>query len=43
MRAAGWQSRLTSQTGAAAWARDILLRAIQARLATRQLAAIWRA
>jgi 2-polyprenyl-6-methoxyphenol hydroxylase-like FAD-dependent oxidoreductase len=43
MRAAERQSRLTSQTGAAAWARDTLLRAIPARLATRQLAAIWHA
>ncbi|WP_436759230.1 FAD-dependent monooxygenase [Streptosporangium sp. V21-05] len=43
MRAAERQSRLTSRTGAAAWARDTLLRAIPARLATRQLAAIWRA
>ncbi|AWS44469.1 FAD-dependent monooxygenase [Streptosporangium sp. 'caverna'] len=41
MRAAERQSRLTSQTGVAAWARDTLLRAIPARLATRQLAAIW--
>ncbi|QKW38175.1 FAD-dependent monooxygenase [Actinomadura sp. NAK00032] len=43
MRAAERQSRLTSQTGAAAWMRDTLLRAIPARLATRQLAAIWHA
>ncbi|GLW11435.1 FAD-dependent oxidoreductase [Microtetraspora sp. NBRC 13810] len=43
MRAAERQSRLTSRTGAAAWARDTLLRAIPARLATRQLAAIWHA
>ncbi|MEU4540848.1 NAD(P)/FAD-dependent oxidoreductase [Streptosporangium sp. NPDC023825] len=42
MRAAERQSRLTSRTGAAAWARDTLLRAIPARLAARQLAAIWR-
>ncbi|MGJ6964978.1 FAD-dependent monooxygenase [Streptosporangium sp. G11] len=41
MRAAERQSRLTSQTGAAAWTRDILLRVIPARLATRRLAAIW--
>ncbi|RVX44819.1 2-polyprenyl-6-methoxyphenol hydroxylase-like FAD-dependent oxidoreductase [Nonomuraea polychroma] len=43
MRAAARQSRLTSQTGIAAWLRDTLLRAIPSRLATRQLAALWRA
>ncbi|WP_433519067.1 FAD-dependent monooxygenase [Nonomuraea sp. CA-143628] len=43
MRAASRQSRLTSQTGAAAWLRDALLRAVPSRLATRQLAALWRA
>lgn len=43
MRAAERQSRLTSRTGAAAWVRDSLLRAIPARLATRQLASIWHA
>ncbi|MEU7863102.1 FAD-dependent monooxygenase [Nonomuraea sp. NPDC049141] len=43
MRAALRQSRLTSQTGVAALLRDTLLRAIPSRLATRQLAALWRA
>ncbi|GGQ26429.1 FAD-dependent oxidoreductase [Streptosporangium pseudovulgare] len=43
MRAASRQSRLTSQTGAAAWLRDALLRAVPSRLATRRLAALWRA
>ncbi|MFD1541927.1 FAD-dependent monooxygenase [Nonomuraea guangzhouensis] len=43
MRAAFRQSRLTSQTGVAAWLRDMVLRAIPSRLATRQLAALWRA
>ncbi|GAA0404487.1 FAD-dependent oxidoreductase [Acrocarpospora corrugata] len=43
MRAASRQSRLTSQTGAAAWLRDALLRAVPTWLATRQLAALWRA
>ncbi len=43
MRAASRQSRLTSQTGVAAWARDLLLRAVPARLATRRLAALWHA
>ncbi|MEV0235975.1 FAD-dependent monooxygenase [Nonomuraea sp. NPDC050786] len=43
MRAASRQSRLTSQTGAAAWVRDALLRAVPSRLATRQLAALWHA
>jgi 2-polyprenyl-6-methoxyphenol hydroxylase-like FAD-dependent oxidoreductase len=43
MRAASRQSRLTSQTGVAAWLRDALLRAIPSRLATRQLAALWHA
>jgi 2-polyprenyl-6-methoxyphenol hydroxylase-like FAD-dependent oxidoreductase len=43
MRAASRQSRLTSQTGAPAWLRDALLRAIPSRLATHQLAALWRA
>ncbi|MET7327121.1 FAD-dependent monooxygenase [Nonomuraea sp. NPDC005650] len=43
MRAASRQSRLTSQTGLAAWLRDTLLRAIPSRLATRQLAALWQA
>ncbi|MFI6735843.1 FAD-dependent oxidoreductase [Nonomuraea sp. NPDC050451] len=43
MRAASRQSRLTSQTGLAAWLRDTLLRAIPSRLATRQLAALWHA
>ncbi|TMR17700.1 FAD-binding protein [Nonomuraea turkmeniaca] len=43
MRASSRQSRLTSQTGATAWVRDALLRAVPRRLATRQLAAIWRA
>lgn len=35
MRAASWQSRLTSRTGAAAWLRDMLLRAVPSKLATR--------
>jgi 2-polyprenyl-6-methoxyphenol hydroxylase-like FAD-dependent oxidoreductase len=43
MLASSRQSRLTSQTGAAAWLRDALLRAVPPRLATRQLAAIWHA
>jgi 2-polyprenyl-6-methoxyphenol hydroxylase-like FAD-dependent oxidoreductase len=43
MSAALRQSRLTSQTGATAWLRDTLLRAVPSRLATRQLAAIWHA
>ncbi|WP_219508447.1 FAD-dependent monooxygenase [Nonomuraea ceibae] len=43
MRAASRQSRLTSQTGAPAWLRDVLLRAIPSWLATRQLAALWHA
>ncbi|WP_188187794.1 FAD-dependent monooxygenase [Nonomuraea sp. SYSU D8015] len=43
MRAAYRQSRLTSQTGVAAWVRDALLRAVPSRLATRQLAALWNA
>ncbi|GES19067.1 FAD-dependent oxidoreductase [Acrocarpospora pleiomorpha] len=43
MLASSRQSRLTSQTGAAAWLRDALLRAIPPRLATRRLAAIWHA
>ncbi|GIH63220.1 FAD-dependent oxidoreductase [Microbispora siamensis] len=41
MLAAARQSRLTSQTGIAAWLRDMLLRAVPSRLATRQLAALW--
>ncbi|MEV1243172.1 FAD-dependent monooxygenase [Nonomuraea sp. NPDC049750] len=43
MRGASRQSRLTSQTGAAAWLRDMLLRAVPSRMATRQLAALWHA
>ncbi|MEV4108345.1 FAD-dependent monooxygenase [Nonomuraea sp. NPDC049695] len=43
MRGASRQSRLTSRTGAAAWLRDVLLRAVPSRLATRQLAALWHA
>ncbi|MGV9596801.1 FAD-dependent oxidoreductase [Streptosporangium sandarakinum] len=43
MRAAMRQSRLTSQTGVTAWLRDMLLRAVPSRLATRQLAALWHA
>ncbi|MFC4012811.1 FAD-dependent monooxygenase [Nonomuraea purpurea] len=43
MRGASRQSRLTSQTGIAAWLRDTLLRAIPSRLATRQLATLWHA
>jgi hypothetical protein len=41
MRAASRQSRLTSRTGVTAWARDLLLRAVSTRLATRRLAALW--
>jgi 2-polyprenyl-6-methoxyphenol hydroxylase-like FAD-dependent oxidoreductase len=40
MRAASRQSPLTSRTGVTAWARDMLLRAIPSRLATRRLAAL---
>lgn len=43
MLASSRQSRLMSKTGAAAWLRDALLRAIPSRLATRQLAAMWHA
>ncbi|KAB8189580.1 NAD(P)-binding protein [Nonomuraea phyllanthi] len=43
MRAASRQSRLTSRTGATAWLRDTLLRAVPSWLATRQLAALWHA
>ncbi|WP_431902782.1 FAD-dependent monooxygenase [Nonomuraea sp. bgisy101] len=43
MRAASRQSRLTSQTGVAAWLRDASLRAVPSWLATRRLAALWRA
>ncbi|MCG5219324.1 FAD-dependent monooxygenase [Streptosporangium soli] len=43
MQAASRQSWLTSQTGATAWLRDALLRAIPSRLATRRLAALWHA
>ncbi|MEU6743976.1 FAD-dependent oxidoreductase [Streptosporangium sandarakinum] len=43
MRGAHRQSRLTSQTGVTAWLRDMLLRAVPSRLATRQLAALWHA
>ncbi|MEU7912623.1 FAD-dependent oxidoreductase [Microbispora bryophytorum] len=43
MLAASRQSRLTSQTGVAAWLRDTVLRAVPSRLATRQLAALWHA
>jgi 2-polyprenyl-6-methoxyphenol hydroxylase-like FAD-dependent oxidoreductase len=43
MLAASRQSRLTSRTGATAWLRDALLRAVPGRLATRRLAAMWRA
>ncbi|MEV4010426.1 FAD-dependent monooxygenase [Nonomuraea angiospora] len=43
MRAASRQSRLASQTGIAAWLRDMLLRAVPSHLATRQLAALWHA
>ncbi|MEU1878094.1 FAD-dependent monooxygenase [Streptosporangium sp. NPDC020072] len=42
MRAASRQSWLTSRTGLAASLRDALLRAVPSRLATRQLAALWR-
>ncbi|MBB4932540.1 2-polyprenyl-6-methoxyphenol hydroxylase-like FAD-dependent oxidoreductase [Lipingzhangella halophila] len=41
LRASSRQSRLTSQTGAAAWLRDAALRAVPRRFATRQLATIW--
>src|SRR6185436_13003936 len=40
MLAASRQSRLTSRTGATAWLRDALLRAVPGRLATRRLAAM---
>lgn len=43
MLAASRQSRLTSQTGAPAWLRDTLLRAVPSRLAARRLAALWQA
>jgi 2-polyprenyl-6-methoxyphenol hydroxylase-like FAD-dependent oxidoreductase len=43
MAQASRQSRMTSQTGGAAWLRDSLLRAIPSRLATRLLATTWRA
>ncbi|WP_263652669.1 hypothetical protein [Nonomuraea glycinis] len=43
MRAASRQSRLASQTGVATWIRDLLLRAVPTRLATRPLAALWHA
>jgi 2-polyprenyl-6-methoxyphenol hydroxylase-like FAD-dependent oxidoreductase len=43
MLASSRQSWLMSRTGGTAWLRDALLRAIPRRLATRQLAAIWRA
>ncbi|MBN6053793.1 FAD-dependent monooxygenase, partial [Nonomuraea sp. RK-328] len=43
MLAAARQSRLTSRTGIAAWLRDMALRAVPSRLATRQLAALWHA
>ncbi|MEV0585296.1 NAD(P)/FAD-dependent oxidoreductase [Nonomuraea sp. NPDC050310] len=43
LRAALRQSRLTTRTGAAAWVRDGLLRAVPSRLATRRLAALWQA
>ncbi|MEU1728487.1 NAD(P)/FAD-dependent oxidoreductase [Nonomuraea sp. NPDC005692] len=42
MRAASRQSWLTTRTGLAAALRDALLRAVPSRLATRQLAALWR-
>ncbi|MFI6920700.1 FAD-dependent oxidoreductase [Nonomuraea spiralis] len=42
MRAASRQSWLTSRTGVTASLRDALLRAVPSRLATRQLAALWR-
>ncbi|MFI6292739.1 FAD-dependent monooxygenase [Nonomuraea sp. NPDC050790] len=41
MLASDRQSRLTSQTGAKAWLRDTLLRAVPPRLAARGLAGIW--
>ncbi|WP_327092580.1 FAD-dependent monooxygenase [Nonomuraea sp. NBC_01738] len=41
MRASSRQSRLTTQTGPAAWVRDMLLRMVPAKLATRRLATIW--
>ncbi|MFG1945340.1 FAD-dependent oxidoreductase [Nonomuraea sp. NPDC048826] len=42
MRAAARQSRLTSLTGPPAWLRDMLLRAVPTRFATRRLAALWK-
>ncbi|MGN9841104.1 FAD-dependent monooxygenase [Nonomuraea sp. H19] len=41
MRASSRQAWLTSRTGATAWVRDTLLRAVPRRLATRRLAAMW--
>ncbi|MBP2703835.1 FAD-dependent monooxygenase [Microbispora sp. RL4-1S] len=43
MLASSRQSWLMSRTGAVAWLRDCLLRATPRRLATRRLAAMWRA
>ena len=43
MAASSRQSRMTSRTGATAWLRDSLLRAVPTRLAVRLLAATWRA
>ncbi|MDI6101661.1 hypothetical protein QLQ12_23855 [Actinoplanes sp. NEAU-A12] len=43
MTASARQSRMTSQTGVAAWLRDTALRAIPSCLATRLLAATWHA
>ncbi|MET7460431.1 FAD-dependent monooxygenase [Nonomuraea sp. NPDC005501] len=41
MLGAARQSRLTSRTGISAWLRDLSLRAVPSRLATRQIATLW--
>ncbi|MFI6600945.1 FAD-dependent monooxygenase [Nonomuraea sp. NPDC050536] len=41
MLGAARQSRLTSRTGISAWLRDLSLRAVPSRLATRQMATLW--
>ncbi|MER6952102.1 FAD-dependent monooxygenase [Nonomuraea sp. NPDC000554] len=43
MLASSQQSWLMSRTGGVAWLRDAVLRAVPRRLATRQLASLWRA
>ncbi|GII96141.1 FAD-dependent oxidoreductase [Sinosporangium siamense] len=43
MEAASRQGWLTSRTGAGAWLRDAMLRAIPTRVATRALASMWKA